>query len=158
MIELPGPQFTPRPGWGGQLRQWFREHAALAAFRLSILVTLVLIAHALWFSPSAPPPKPTPSNSPVIQQSLDIDVLPGDGMTNLAARAIDLSIATRSADIRLDAAQHLFAVDTLARSVCWCPVERDQTISFSTAKIGEVIARALQLSPARHAAWARLLH
>src|SRR5512143_4039199 len=113
--SLPGPQFIPRPGWGGQLHQWFQHNIYITLFRLVIVVALVLLAHSLWeATPSQTAVSPTPS--PRELTGFTIIARRGDGMTNLAARAVDLYIAVQSRIIRLDAAQHLFAVDTLART------------------------------------------
>ena len=153
---LPGPQFVPRPGWGGQLRRWFQHNIYIALFRLVIVVALVMLAHSLWSS--TPPqiavsPPPTPGEL----TGFTIKARPGDGMTNLAARAVDLYIAVQSRIIRLDAAQHLFAVDTLARTTCWCPLKDGQSVSFTNINIAASVEAALGMTPAKHAAWSRLL-
>ena len=46
--SLPGPQFVPRPGWGGRLQQWLTHNAYIAVFRLVIVVALVLLGRSLW--------------------------------------------------------------------------------------------------------------
>lgn len=155
MIDLPGPQFVSRPGWGGQVRQWCSRNAYQLAFRVILLAALVLIARSLWMRmdvPSAQVPTPTPQ-----KQSVTLYARPGDGMTDVAARALNLYVAVQRDIVQLDAAQHLFAVDTLARAICWCPLERNQEITFSADHIGAIVTRALNLSPAQHAAWSRLL-
>jgi len=156
---LPGPQFVPRPGWGGQLKRWFSENTYSLIFRVVVLCALILVARSLWVNLPARTASLTPTPSPTAQEVRGITVTAqrGDGMTNLAARALDLYLAVQSRIIRLDAAQHLFAVDTLARVVCWCAVDVDQEVTFASANIESVIERALALTPAQRAAWERLL-
>jgi hypothetical protein len=88
---------------------------------------------------------------------ITLSALPGDGMTNLTARAIDLYIAVQPNIIQLDASQHLYAVDALARKSCWCPLEINQNFMFDIRTISDVVDSALLLSPTQKAAWSRLL-
>ena len=157
--NLPGPQFTPRPGWGGQLREWFTRNAYIVVFRLVIFAALVLVAHSLWVHLPARTADIRASATPTPQElkGLTVKANPGDGMTNLAARALDLYVALQTSQLRLSAAQHLAAVDTLSRSVCWCPVARDQIVTFATADIVHAIDSALRLSPAALRAWSAYL-
>lgn len=78
-------------------------------------------------------------------------------MTNVAARALDLYLAVQSRVIRLSAAQHLFAVDALARSVCWCPLEVGQEVLFPRDTLERTVVDALALTPGQESAWARYL-
>lgn len=165
-MDLPGPQFVTRPGWGGQLRhacrqagQWLSRTAFAFVFRIVVLVVLILVGRSLLMRSPELTPSPTPALSPAYRQAgpLTLHASAGDGMTNIAARALDLYLALQSENVRLDAAQHLFAVDALARSACWCPVELGQAITFYPLTISSIINRALNLSSAQHAAWQRLL-
>ncbi len=156
-LSLPGPQFISRPGWGGRIREWFSHNAYTAMFRLVIVVALVLIARSLFIHRNNPIAQPTDSPVAAVLRPISTQALAGDGMTNLAARALDVYLALQSPAIRLDGAQHLFAVDALARAVCWCPVTINQEVTFVPADIKPIVDRALGLSPAQHAAWARLL-
>ncbi|MCC6934365.1 MAG: hypothetical protein IT406_01565 [Candidatus Yanofskybacteria bacterium] len=154
---LPGPLFTPRPGWGGKLRAWLTDHAYLLVFRVVLLVALLLIGRSLWHARSLPSTSPAPTPTPVIAQNIALTARPGDGLTDLAARAIDLLLASGSATIRLDAAQHLFAVDSLARAMGWRRLLLNEELLFKTSDITAAVLQALTLSPSRHAAWERLL-
>lgn len=155
--SLPGPQFVPRPGWGGQLQRWFTRNAYAAVFRMVIVVAVVLIARSL-FTHLNSAVSLAPSTSPAATlQPISVQARAGDGMTNLAARALDMYAALQTPAISLDGAQHLYAVDALTRTVCWCPVEVNQEVAFASADIKSVIDRALALSPAQRAAWNRLL-
>lgn len=152
---LPGPQFVSRPGWGGQLRQWFDANLFAVLSRFVLLLVLIVVAHAFFAGRATPIPEksPTPSPEPA---PLEMIAYPGDGMTAVAARALDVYLAV-NASHPLDPAQHLFAVDALARTITWHPLEKNQRITFFPRTLDDIIARALTLSPAQHAAWARLL-
>jgi len=154
--SLPGPQFMPRPGWGGRLHRWCTHNAYHTVFRMVIVVALVLVARSL-FVHRTTSPSPTPTPDVVSLRPISIPALAGDGMTNLAARALDVYLALQTPSVALDGAQHLFAVDALARTVCWCPLEVNQEVSFVPANIKPIVDRALGLSPAQRAAWSRLL-
>lgn len=155
-ISLPGPNFTPRLGWGGRLRRWLSENFYQLVFRLAVFCALILIGHALFAHREPRTAEPTESTkSPA--SSLTLNAQPGDGMSNLAAHAIDLYVSVQTKIIRLDSAQHLYAVDSLSRTMCWCPLELNQSVQFPTAAIAGIIDRALNLSHAQHAAWERLL-
>lgn len=156
---LPGPDFAPRPGWGGQLRGWFSANTYTFVFRMVVLIAVILIVRSIWLRAPAIDLalSPSPTTSPRDSFGFTIKANPGDGMTNLAARAVDLFVAVQSRIIRLDAAQHLFAVDTLARATCWCPVRVGQPTTFATASIASAVDAALAMTPAQHAAWSRLL-
>lgn len=155
MIELPGPQFVSRPGWGGQLHRWWTRDGSTLALFLVIIVAVALVVRFLWVRIDAPLAQ-TPTQTP--SQSIMLYAQHGDGMTAVAARALNLYLAAQPANRWLDGAQHLFAVDALAHSVCWCPLEPNQEVAFSIDTINAIIARAQHLSPAQHTAWSRLLH
>ena len=154
--SLPGPQFVPRPGWGGRIREWFSHNAYTVVFRMVLVVALLFLVRSLFVHRNGSV-SPTPSPIVASLQPISIKALSGDGMTNLAARAIDVYTALQTPAISLDGAQHLFTVDALARTVCWCPVKVNQEVAFKPADIKSVVDRALGLSPAQHAAWSRLL-
>lgn len=156
---LPGPDFAPRPGWGGQLRSWLSTNTYTFVFRTVVLIAIILVARSVWLHAPAIDLalSPSPTTSPRESFGFTIKANPGDGMTNLAARAVDLFVAVQSRIIRLDAAQHLFAVDTLARTTCWCSLKANQTVSFTNVDIMTAVDSALAMTPAQHAAWARLL-
>jgi hypothetical protein len=155
MIDLPGPEFVSRPGWGGQLRRWMVRDGSTLVIFLVIILVVAFVVRFLWAridAPLAQTPTPTPT-----AQSITLYAESGDGMTNIAARALDLYVAVQPTDMHLDSARHLFAVDALARSVCWCPLQRNQEVTFSTNTLSTILDHALNLSPTQKAAWSRLL-
>ncbi|MCC6404875.1 MAG: hypothetical protein IT405_00625 [Candidatus Yanofskybacteria bacterium] len=154
---LPGPLFTPRPGWGGKLRIWFSEHAYLLVFRLVVVCALVLIVRSFWVARTPQEAERSPVPRAPVESVFVLTAQSGDGITTLAAHAIDLRLAAGPAALRLDGAQHLFAVDSLARLAGWAPLSVGQEVRFESSDITTTILHALTLPPHQHAAWERVL-
>jgi len=152
--DLPSPLFTPRPGWGGQLKGWFSENAYLVVFRTVLALAVALVVVSIIRNrpvPVAIAPSPTPQ-SPAVREYA---ARPGDGMTHLAARAIDEYLAYSGT--RLTAEQHLAAVDSLSRSKGWRPLDEGESIPFREDEVAAAIAGSLALSAAALAAWGKYL-
>ena len=156
--DIPSPMFTPRPGWGGRLRAWLRDNFYVLLFRLIVLVAVLLIISSLiraWKSaPVVVSPSPTPSSQ---NWTFETATEPGQGMTHLAAWAVDAYATQHDPQIELTAVEHLFAVDALARLTGWRSLERGEEVQFSADDIAVIITRAQSLSPAQRSAWAKLL-
>ena len=157
--SLPSPHFTPRPGWGGRLQNWLSKHASMLVFRLVLFFALILIGRAFWVRL---PARTENLNTPDISSSEDsarltLTATKGDGITDLAARALDMYIATNTDAPRLDATEHLFAVTTLATATGIRALEIEQEVSFTSAAIQSVIATAQQLTAHQKSAWAKFL-
>lgn len=152
---LPGPQFIPRPGWGGRLNRWLSHNVYTLVFRTVIVIALVFVARSLLVNRQSPVVISTDTPTPASQSSHPITVKArsGDGMTNLAARAVDLYMALQSATIHLDGGQHLFIVDALARTAGWYPLAVDQEVTFLPADIESFIDQAQKLTPSQRSAW-----
>lgn len=159
--NLPSPLFQPRPGWGGQLARWFKENAYVIVFRSVLLVAVVLIAGSLIRGDSEAPliGTPTESNLPFpLEKPITLEAQQGEGVTHMAARAVDLFIATQSdTDMRLDNPRHLFAVDTLSREAGWRPLELGEKIWFPVDIIAQIVREARNLTASQYHAWARVL-
>lgn len=152
--DLPSPLFSPRPGWGGQLKEWFTENAYLVTFRTVLALAVALVVVSIIRNRPAPvatAPSPTPSPSVVREYA----ARPGDGMTHLAARAIDEHLAYTG--MRLSAEQHLAAVDSLSRTKGWRPLDADERVPFREDEVAAAIAGSLALSAAALAAWGKYL-
>lgn len=157
--DIPSPLFAPRPGWGGQLAAWFRSHAYLITFRTVLILAVVIVGISIYRagSQSGEALLPTPTASPDELDTISITAAPGQGMTHLAAAAVDTWSSHQNPPALLSPAEHLFAVDTLARAAGWRPVARDESVSFLTAYVAAIVDQATSLSPAQSAAWQRLL-
>ena len=156
---IPGPLFSARPGWGGRIARWLSHNASMAVFRLVILLALILIGRSIWIRLPARQSsfEPMASASPESRGDIVLVASRGDGMTTLAAHALDLYIATSNNLIRLTAAQHLFAVDTLARSAGWKALNVGQSVVFTRDALASVVSAAQALTPAQRAAWGKFL-
>jgi hypothetical protein len=157
--SLASPQFTPRPGWGGQLRHWFSNNASSIIFRLVLLFALILVGRAFWVRL---PARTENFNTPVVSSPEDssritLTANAGDGITNIAARALDVYSAATAHAPRLDAVEHLFAVTTLAATVPRSALEVGQEVSFTTAAIQSVLENATTLTASQKSAWAKFL-
>lgn len=161
--NLPSPLFQPRPGWGGQLARWLRENAYIIVFRLVLLVAVVLIVGSLVRQNGSDTPlvgeNPFESNAPFpLDKPITLKAEYGEGVTNMAARALDLFILTRSdMGAYLDGPRHLFAVDTLSREIGWRGVELGEKIWFPIDTIARIAREARELTGRPYQAWARLL-
>lgn len=156
--QLPGPLFRARPGWGGRLREWAHENLYVVVFRLILLIAAGLVIASLVGhrgASEALAPSPTPTAQP--EATYYEVALAGEGMTHLAAKAINNYSDDQIPPLKLDAIQHLFAVDTLARSAGWHRLQLGDGVTFRTAVVEDVIFLAHSLSAAQRAAWARLL-
>lgn len=150
-IQLPGPQFQSRPGWGGQLAAWWHKHGILTVFRVLLLVILLFVVRSFQI---------TPEETPADQQSSDTMTLtagPGQSYTTLARQALDTYRAVADTHIDLDAAQILFIVTTLAQRYATTPLIAGQEVLFSFSDMATLVQQAQNLSPSQHTAWQRLV-
>lgn len=152
--SLPSPVFRPRPGWGGQLKSWMHDNLYLAIFRILVVTGLVLIGGAFIHSWDVAH-RPTPSTLPIISASYTRTATHGQGMTDLARAALGQYLTEHPQ--RLDAAQFLFSIDTLARFAGWRPLALGEQISFQSDTIADILTLANALTPRQHTAWAHLL-
>lgn len=157
--QLPGPQFVTRPGWGGQLSEWTRVHAYRFVFRTLIIAAVVLIVATLLNlgKSTSEHIATTPTPSPVAPGELTRSATAGEGVTHLAARALDSFLAAQQPPIALPAYAHLCAVDTLARTTGWRRLALGESITFSPENLSAAVEHAQSLTPTQQAAWARIL-
>ncbi|HUO75725.1 MAG TPA: hypothetical protein VMU12_02310 [Candidatus Paceibacterota bacterium] len=157
-MQLPGPMFRARPGWGGRLREWMHENLYVIVFRLLLLAAAGLVIASLLNHHATPEaPVPSPTATPTAYDAYYQVALAGEGMTHLAAKTINDYSDDQIPPLKLDAIQHLFAVDTLARTAGWRRLRLGDEVSFRTSVIQDVIFLAKALTPAQRAAWARFL-
>lgn len=156
MIDLPGPQFEPRPGWGGQLHKWYVDNVYGIIFRLILLCILVImgVAFILHREHST---APIAEQQKIEIQPITLSALRGDGITHVAARALDLYIAIQPVDIKLDAAQHLYVIDILAHQSGWRWLHDGEIVSFTPETLDTAINAAINLSQQQHSAWQRFV-
>ena len=155
--NLPGPLFTPRPGWGGKLSKWLGENLYIFIFRLVVLAALFLIVFSLVSAWRTNPPLPSPTPEPLSQNwTFHTAASSGEGMTDLAAWAVDAYLTRHDPQVSLSAVEHIYTVDRLSRLVGWHRLEVGEEIEFDADDIASIIERAYSL-PAQRDAWARFL-
>lgn len=154
---LPGPQFKARPGWGGQLYAWLTHHAYSIVMRILILAIIFIVVRSLYLLPNTPA-QPLESTTPIsnADTQITLNAQAEEGMTHLAERALSVFAETHS-NLSLDATQHLFAIDALARRTCWCALTPGQSVVFSVDTLESVIRDAHALTPAQYRAWSALV-
>ncbi len=154
---LPGPQFKARPGWGGQLYAWLTHHAYSIVMRILILAIIFIVGRSLYLLPNAST-QPLASTTPISNADahITLNAQPREGMTHLAEHALSIYAETQTTP-SLDAAQHLFAIDALARRTCWCALTPGQAVSFSIETLENVVRDARALTPAQYRAWSALV-
>jgi hypothetical protein len=156
--ELPvrSPDFTPRPGWGGQLAAWLRSDKGRAVVRAAALFAVAVAAATTIRSGArhlAPQPSPTPSPEPVIT----VPVPEGGGVTHAARLALFEYLALQPVPLALEPDQALFAEDWLARRIeAYRPVP-GQLVEFPRELLAAAILKAQSLTPQERAAWSRLV-
>jgi len=160
--QLPGPMFRARPGWGGQLREWLHENLYVVVFRLLLLVAAGLVIISIVGHRNAPVAAlPSPTSLAVTPQSSHDPyyqvALAGEGMTHLAAKAVNEYAQDQIPPLKLDAVQHLFAVDALARNAGWHRLALGDGVTFRTSVVADVIFLAKSLSASQRSAWAKIL-
>jgi hypothetical protein len=155
--QLPSPLFRARPGWGGQFKEWLADNAYVIVFRLLLFIAAVLVVASLAGRHGPQTALPSPTATPFAYDAYYEVALAGEGMTHLAAKAVDDYSADRIPPLHLDAVQHLFAVDALARGAGWTRLELGDGVSFRTADIIDIVARAQSLTARQRAAWAHYL-
>ncbi len=159
--ELPSPLFTPQPGWGGRLAGWLRDNLYMLVFRVVVFSAVALILISLvrsWRAPRLAEQSPSPSASPLSQNwTFQTAAAAGQGMTHLAAWAVDAYLSQHTPKVALTAVEHLYAVDSLARQSGWRRLALHEEARFSADDIAAVIEKAKALTAAQRAAWARFL-
>ncbi len=155
--SLPGPLFTPRPGWGGQLHTWLRSHSNTLITTIILIAIIALTASILWDRlPARTDSYETPRETPVAA-SIDVLALPGDGVYSLSSRAIDLYCASSDPIIKLDGIERVAAASALANEIGSRNLEPNDVLSFPVSNLQDAISSAQHLSPRQRAAWGKLL-
>ncbi|HXK36658.1 MAG TPA: hypothetical protein VJ553_03695 [Candidatus Paceibacterota bacterium] len=158
--DLPSPLFLPRPGWGGQIKKWLRQNLYSAIFRGILLGAALLIITSIIRAPDGPTvqePIPTIDENTVAQVAL-----PGDGLSQLAARALDEWLS-RNAAVELDAVQHLYVVDRMTRIAVLVSsrmpplIHPGEIVRFPSTFIQTAADEAKALTVWQYRAWTRLL-
>lgn len=161
--EMPSPLFSPRPGWGGRLREWLRENAYLAVFRLVLFVAIVVLIQSIVRNrppqPSALSPSPS-TDASAVEGHRPVAVR-GDGASQLAQRALIEHLTEYPDRGPLSPAEQAFAVDVLWRGAVQAAarvpfvLHAGDSLFFPHATIEAAISAAKTMTPAERARWSR---
>lgn len=161
--DIPSPIFRSRPGWGGQLHTWWEQNAYPVLFRGALLLVLALLAwsgvvsvrqYRAAHSQRAYTPADSPQKPTIIYT---FTAVRGQGMTAIAAQALNMRIATMSAYPALTREEYVFAVDRIARQAGWRPLSPGEHIEIADTDVVAAIDAAKRLTPNERAAWKRLV-
>jgi hypothetical protein len=158
--ELPSPLFTPQPGWGGRFREWLRENAYLAVFRLVLFVAIVVLVMSIFRNrpPASPDGSPSPSPAMAVEGHRPVAAR-GDGASQLAKRALSEHLAEYPVAAPLTDAEQAFAVDMLWRGAVAAAarvpfvLHVGDSLFFPHATIEAAVTAAKAMTPAERATW-----
>jgi hypothetical protein len=161
--DLPSPLFTPRPGWGGRLRQWWSENGYGTVFRSVLLIALIILAATIFTTrDNKSDVAVTPSPTPTIE-AIEEAARPGEGISHLASRVLNAYIAEEPATRALEPVEHLFAVDYLSRMIMALSsrspftLRANENVRFPVTALNDAIAKANALTPQERTNWSRFL-
>lgn len=147
-FNLAGPVFKPRPGWGGQIKNWLKAtFEPIPTIGILGLAGVLLIVH-LSVKDLNPEPKPFAKSSETQEiktsNSISETATKGQGAIHLARQALATFIKDRS--IQLSNEQRVYAEMQLASLTGDPELNPGDTISFRLSDIANAINSTKQLS------------
>jgi hypothetical protein len=140
--ELQSPIFLPRPGWGGQLREWSKTNRRLLMILSAII--LVLIGSSFFFRGNPDVTQATPTPTPNTNQ-VSVTAQTGDSITTLARRALNTYLLANSATV--SDIQELFIETQLKNIIGEFRLSVGQTVHFPVSSIQQAIRNAENMTP-----------
>lgn len=153
-IDLPGPEFTPRPGWGGRLKAWFDETGRTLAERLIIIIAIPLLLAPI-IQRGTDLLTPEPASSPTPPPSIRVTVSAGDGIIRAARTALYEYLALQPVQLALEPEQYLFAEDWISRRMEPYTPEPGEELEFPYEVLSAAVLKAQNLTPRERATWLR---
>ena len=162
-LQTLSPDFTARPGWGGQLKEWFRRRPAVNTVR--VLLLLILVLGFVSVLTREAPAEPIVQETPLVPATEGYTVIAqtGQGLANLAEAALGSYLEDNPETEPLAPEQELFVDDALTRTIMSIssktPFELNpgDNIFFADLIIEQSIWAAQKLSDAQREAWTRVL-
>ena len=149
-IDIKSPIFTPRPGWGGKLKNWLRKNGQSKLLPILSVALLVLGLFAYWNG------KDRQTTSDDISAKTIYKVAePRQGLPPLARAAINDYLTSNN--IELSQEQKLYAETYLVDLVGKRSVSVGETISFEASQLSEVVEKAKALTPYQIQEWSKYL-
>lgn len=152
VLDLKGPIFKPRPGWGGRLNK--RTAKLLNSNRFSLwlaVITFVLGFYSVLQYSQAQAAETFIIETVTVQPAgaartsvyIEISAEPGQGSLQLARLALDEYLRAAPETI-LSLAQRAYVESYLARRIALLRIKPDENLVFDLALFQEAITKSLQ--------------
>ena len=163
-LQTLSPEFVPRPGWGGQLRDWFFRRPAANTLRV-LLICILAIGFVSVIRNGSDAPSEVVRETPLVSAPTGYTVLaePGQGLANLAELALGSFLVAHPDTQPLAPEQQLFVIDTLTRTIISISSEMPfqlnpgDDIFFAEHIIEQAVWAAQELTDAQREAWSKQL-
>ena len=151
-LKIKGPEFKPKPGWGGKLKVWFASNFAPKVLpALSIAVLIIGVYSILNKNKGS-------GNKPTSQLEFDIEseviekiAQPRQGLTHLARAALAEFIESKGVELKPE--QKLFAETYLVTKLKNRLVNPGDTVAFHINDLSESIEKAQLLNDYQLRRW-----
>jgi len=163
-LQTLSPEFVPRPGWGGQLRDWFVRRPAANTLRV-LLICILAIGFVSVIRRGSAVPGDVVQETPLVSAPVGYTVVAesGQGLANLAEIALGSFLSEHPDTVPLAPEQQLFVIDTLTRTIISISSEMPfqlnpgDDVYFAERIIEQAVWAAQELSDAQREAWSRQL-
>lgn len=149
-IDIKSPIFTPRPGWGGKLKNWLKTNGQ-SKFLPAVSIAVLVVGLFMYLN------NKEAQNSPndLLGQSIEKIAEPRQGLTHLARSAISDYLMINN--IELTAEQKLYAETYLVSILGKKSVSVGEKVVFESDKLSESVEKAKNLTPYQIQEWSKYL-
>ena len=134
-IDIKSPIFTPRPGWGGKLKNWLKKNGQSKVLPVTSIVVLVLGIYMYWDKFGA-----QKQDNDIVSATIEKTAEPRQGLTHLARAAISDYLMANN--IELSSEQRIYAETYLVSIMGKKSVSVGETISFDKTKLADAVEKA----------------
>lgn len=149
-LKLLSPAFRPRPGWGGQLKNWYDENGRTVLVRLLIIIAIPAVLAPI-FNRVTSVPEPVPFTPE--RHSVRVTVDSGEGLIHAARIALYEYLALQEVPLALAPEQYVFAEDFISRRMEPYVPAPGETLEFPYEVLSAAVLKAQSLTPQERAAW-----
>ncbi|GEM_PF-3465199 len=150
-LDIKSPIFTPKPGWGGKLKNWL---ASNLSSKILPAVSILILSAGLYafFNKNDQAAGPKPDNQ---AGTIEKIAQPRQGLTHLAREALTEFLNSKGLDLSPE--QKLFAETYLVTKLNKRLVNAGDTVAFKINDLTETIERAQALNELQLQAWSKYL-
>lgn len=149
-IDIKSPIFTPRPGWGGKLKNWLKTNGQPKVLPVASIAILAIGLFVYLNGKGNQNP-----NIDVSAQAIEKIAEPRQGLTHLARSAIYDYLTAN--DVELSAEQKLYAETYLVSILGKKSVSVGEKVVFESDKLSESVEKAKNLTPYQIQEWSKYL-